>query len=402
MQKRNILELVPSFHQGGSERQVVQLTQLLCESNQFNIFVATLDRSGPLFEQVRRLGFDDVPEYRLTSFYDRNAVQQLSKFSRYLRKNDIHLVHTHDFYTNIFGIAAAALAGVPARIASRRESSIRGAKQRMLERVSFRLAHRVVANCEEVRRQVIAEGVSAEKVITLYNGLDLARFSPGGVRRDEALSALGLPTNPARRFITIVANMRAHIWHPKPVCLKDHATFLRAAKRVHDSVPDAAFVIAGEGELLEETKSLAAQLGLERDVFFIGRCEKIAELLSNSYACVLSSTSEGFSNSILEYMAAGRPVVATDVGGAREAIVEGETGYLVKPGDDETMALRLIDLLNDSDRASAMGERGHEIVREKFSSEAQLARAENLYETLLSREKQSVVSATTTVRPGDA
>ena len=188
---------------------------------------------------------------------------------------------------------------------------------------------------------------------------------------------------------------------PKPVCLKDHATFLRAAKRVHDAVPDAAFVIAGEGELLEETRSLAAQLGLERDVFFIGRCEKISELLSVSYACVLSSIAEGFSNSILEYMAAGRPVVATDVGGAREAIVEGETGYLVKAGDDEALALRLIDLLNDPDRASAMGERGREVVREKFSSEAQLSRAENLYDSLLSREEHAVVSGATTVRSTD-
>jgi glycosyltransferase involved in cell wall biosynthesis len=196
--------------------------------------------------------------------------------------------------------------------------------------------------------------------------------------------------------------MRAHFGGPKPVCLKDHATFLRAAKRVRDSVPDAAFIIAGEGELLEETRSFAAQLGLERDVFFIGRCEQVAELLSLSYACVLSSIAEGFSNSILEYMAAGQPVVATDVGGAREAVVENETGYLVKAGDDESLAQRLIDLLRDDNRASSMGERGRQVVTEKFSSEAQLERAEQLYETLLDRKARQLVSATTTVRAGDA
>jgi glycosyltransferase involved in cell wall biosynthesis len=278
---------------------------------------------------------------------------------------------------------------------------VRAAKQRLVERGAYRLAHKVVANCEEVRRQLIVEGVAPDKVVTLYNGLDLTKFATEFDRK-TSLSHLGLTTDAPRRFITIVANMRAHFMEPKPVCLKDHATFLRAAKRVHDFVSDAAFVIAGEGELLEQTKSLATELGLERDVFFIGRCENVVELLSVSYACVLSSISEGFSNSILEYMAAGRPVVATDVGGAREAIVEGETGYLVKAGDDEALALRLIDLLNNSDRALTMGERGRTVVREKFSSEAQLARAENLYETLLSREKGSVVSVATTVRPGDA
>ena len=374
---------------------------MLHESGRFNVFVATLDRSGPLSADINRLELSEVPEYKLTSFYDRNAVTQMRSFAGYLKRNNIQVVHAHDFYTNIFGMAAATLARVPVRIASRRESAVRAGKQRLVERGAYRLAHKVVANCEEVRRQLIAEGVSAEKVVTLYNGLELSKFSTE-FDRQTSLAHLGLTTGAPRRFITIVANMRAHILEPKPLCLKDHATFLRAAKRVHDSVPDAAFVIAGEGEMLEETKALAAQLGLERDVFFIGRCEKTAELLSVSYACVLSSISEGFSNSILEYMAAGRPVVATDVGGAREAIVEGETGYLVKAGDDEALAQRLVNILNDPDRALVMGERGRTVVREKFSSEAQLARAENLYETLLSFKKDSVVSAATTVRPGDA
>lgn len=379
----------------------MQLSRLLHESGRFNVLVATLDRSGPLAAAIKTLDLSEVPEYKLTSFYDRNAIVQLRSFAGYLRRNNIQVVHAHDFYTNIFGMTAATLARVPVRIASRRESAVRAAKQRLVERGAYRLAHRVVANCEEVRRQLIDEGVAPEKVVTLYNGLELSKFTTE-FDRQTSLSHLSLTTDKPRRFITIVANMRAHFLEPKPVCLKDHATFLRAAKRVHDAVPDAAFVIAGEGELLEETKSLATQLGLEHDVFFIGRCEKIAELLSVSYACVLSSISEGFSNSILEYMAAARPVVATDVGGAREAIVEGETGYLVKPGDDEMLALRLIDLLNESERASAMGERGREVVREKFSSEAQLARAENLYESLLSHEEHAVVSGATTVRPGDA
>jgi L-malate glycosyltransferase len=397
----NVLQLIGSFNQGGSERQAVQLTQMLHESGRFNIFVATLDQSGPLSADIDRLDLSEVPEYKLTSFYDRNAVVQLRSFAGYLKRNNVRVVHAHDFYTNIFGMAAATLARVPVRIASRRESAVRAAKQRLVERGAYRLAHKVVANCEEVRRQLIVEGVAPDKVVTLYNGLDLTKFATEFDRK-TSLSHLGLTTDAPRRFITIVANMRAHFMEPKPVCLKDHATFLRAAKRVHDFVSDAAFVIAGEGELLEQTKSLATELGLERDVFFIGRCENVVELLSVSYACVLSSISEGFSNSILEYMAAGRPVVATDVGGAREAIVEGETGYLVKAGDDEALALRLIDLLNNSDRALTMGERGRTVVREKFSSEAQLARAENLYETLLSREKGSVVSVATTVRPGDA
>src|SRR6185369_1657579 len=140
-------------------------------------FVATLDRSGPLAAAINNLDLAEVPEYKLTSFYDRNAIVQLRGFAGYLKRKNIQVVHAHDFYTNIFGMTAASLARVPARIASRRESAVRDAKQRFVERGAYRLAHKVVANCEEVRQQLIAEGVAADKVITLYNGLDLSKFS---------------------------------------------------------------------------------------------------------------------------------------------------------------------------------------------------------------------------------
>ena len=160
--------------------------------------------------------------------------------------------------------------------------------------------------------------------------------------------------------------------------------FLRAAKRVHQEVPNAVFLLAGEGGLMTSLQSLAAELKIEGCTYFLGRCEAMAELLNISDVCVLSSKAEGFSNSILEYMAAGKPVVATNVGGAPEAIVEGVTGFLVPAGNDEKMAARIIELLVNHDRRF-MGARGRQIVLEKFSPEAQLARTESLYDDLLSQ-----------------
>jgi L-malate glycosyltransferase len=152
---------------------------------------------------------------------------------------------------------------------------------------------------------------------------------------------------------------------------------------VREAVPEAAFALAGEGELTGGLKKLAAELGLADAAFFPGRCDRVAELLFASDVCVLSSKAEGFSNSILEYMGAGRAVVATDVGGAREAVVEGETGHLVAAGDDEQFAARIVALLRDPDGARAMGERGRRRVEEKFSARAQLERTAELYERLL-------------------
>lgn len=357
----------------------MQLVRLLRESGRYDVHVASLNTEGVLRDEVSRLGFKEIPSYPLNSFYDRNALSQLRRLRAYLRERKIDVVHAHDFYTNIFGTTAAALARTPARIASRRETEhMRTAAQKFVERRAYSLSHAVVANAEAVRRQLIKEGVRERKIAVVYNGLDMNRLASNeDLRRDESLASLGLPTQPRRRFVSIVANMRLPV--------KDQQTFLRAASRVRQAVPEAAFVLAGEGELTDSLRAHAAQLGLERDAFFIGRCERVAELLAVSDVCVLSSKAEGFSNAILEYMAASRAVVATDVGGAREAIVEAETGYLVQVGDDQAMAERIVSLLKDPARAREMGQRGRRVVEQKFSCEAQLARTESLYDRLLER-----------------
>ena len=208
----NALQLIGSFHQGGSERQAVQLTRLLLDGGRCNVFVTTLEREGVLLEEIDKFGLSEIREFRLRSFYDPYTARQVWRFAQYLRKHEIDVVHTHDFYTNVFGMAAAALARVPVRIASRRESAVRPENQRLVERCSYRAAHAVVANCEDVRQQLIKEGVPAQKVRTIYNGLDLTRVQPGQTERKEILKSLNLPEH--ARFVTIMANMRAHVRHP--------------------------------------------------------------------------------------------------------------------------------------------------------------------------------------------
>jgi len=331
-----------------------------------------------LLPEAESLGFGEIVEFPLTSFYDANCVRQLGRLKNLLRSREICLIHTHDFYTNIFGMAGGWLARIPARIASKRETAFRTPAQQRLERLAFLSARKIVANAEAVRQRLIEEGVRPSKIVTLYNGLDMERVRvPDDWRRDDALASFQLPLTPGRQLVTIVANLRHRV--------KDIPLFLRAARRVREAVPGAMFVVAGEGELREELQAEAAQLGLRDDVFFIGRCTRLADLLAASNVCVLSSRAEGFSNSILEYMAAARPVVVTDVGGAREAVSEGASGYLVPAGDEERMAARIGELLREPERARGMGERGREIVEHSFSCAAQLARTQELYESLLTR-----------------
>jgi len=374
----NVLQLLDSFNQGGTEGQTVQLIRLLKESGKYEVFIASLSGEGPLRSQIERLGYKDVPSFPLQNFYNANAAIQLKRLRSLMRRLEIDIVHAHDFYTNIFGMTAARLAGVKARIASRRETEgIRSPAKRWVERRAFDSASAVIANADAIRTQLIEEGLPQEKVVTIHNGIDIDRIAAGAnIDRAEVLGQLNLPNG--LRFVTIVANMR-HV-------MKDQATFLRAAQQVRLAVPDSGFILAGEGEQLASLKTLATDLGLQDCAFFIGRCAQVPQLLGISEVCVLSSKGvEGFSNSILEYMAAARPVVATDVGGAREAVSEGTTGYVVQPEDFSTMAARIISLLRDSERARNMGLRGKERVIEQFSCAVQLRKVESLYDKLLSR-----------------
>lgn len=387
--KRNILILIDSFGRGGGETQTIHLTRMLVEDGEYGVHLACLSRRGVLYEEALSLSLGEIPEYPLSSFYDRNAARQLKRFAAYLREHRIDVVHAQDFYTNVFGMPAARLARVPVRIASRIETGDwRTPAQELVERGAFRLAHAVNANAEAVKRHLVLKGVPAEKIAVIYYGFDISRVTPpAGLGRDEMLEAVGLSrAASARRFVTIVANLRTDV--------KDHPMFLRAARRVRAEMPEAAFLIAGEGELTDAMRALAAELGLAEDVFFLGRCERMAELLAVSDVCVLSSKSEGFSNSILEYMAAARPVVVTDVGGAREAVLEGESGYIVNSGDDAAMAERITRLLSEPEWARAMGQRGRQVVEEKFSEKAQLDDTKAMYERLLAHSsgKREVVS----------
>ena len=382
MSKPHILQIVHGFIEGGSERQMIQMASLLHNSGEFTVHVAALSTGGVLRSEIERLQVP-VIDFPLTSFYDANMVQQTRRFVSYLKQHQIKIVHSHDFYSNIFGMTGAALAGVRGRIASKRETSgTRSLAQRTAERGAFKLAHAVVANAGAVKEHLIEHGVRDDKIIIIYNGLDLARFDLNG----DAPQRLNLETLRGRPVVTMVANFEYRV--------KDHPMLLRAAQRVKTEVPESVFVIAGEGELRGETETLARELGLSESCLFIGRCASVPDLLAASDVCVLSSQAEGFSNSILEYMAAGRAVVATNVGGASEAIVEGATGHLVNAGDDRTMAERLIALLRDPEKRRTMGINGRRRVEQRFSTENRLKTTITLYQSFFDQKRHKKTKST--------
>lgn len=370
---KRVLQLIGSFNQGGSERQALALTRLLKGSPDHEVFLAVLSDEGVLRSDAEAMGFVDVPAFPIRSFFDPSFLIQVRKCARFLRQNRIDIIHTHDFYTNVFGMAAATLAGVKVRIASKRETGrMRTAAQDRVEKIAFGRAHGIVANSLAVKQYLVARGIAESKISVIYNGLDPGRFRVSETETEVFLSEHGLPNG--RRFITLVANLRHDV--------KNVPLLLRSAVTIVDKFPDAHFVIAGEGELRDSLEDMATELGIIENVHFIGRCTDVPALLAVSEICVLTSTAEGFSNSILEYMAAGKPVVATNVGGVSEAIVEGKTGYLIDSDNTEMLVERLLELLDDPVRVADFGTKGRTIVEANFSETAQLNNTIDLYNSL--------------------
>lgn len=372
---KNVLQFIPSFHQGGSERQAVQLTKLLLKNGEHQIFTATLNKEGVLLGELERAGMTEIPEFRLRSFFDISFLKEARKCSKFLKEQKIDIVQTHDFYTNIFGILSAKHAGVSLKIASKRETEgVRSAMQKRIERYVFKIADLVVANSEAVKGYLIKSGVAAEKINVVYNGVDAERLQPKETDRGKICELLGLPIEPQIKFITHVANLRHDV--------KNQEMLLRAGRKLKDQFPEAHYVFAGEGDRKGFLEKMAAEYDIAEQAHFIGPCSIVPELLSVSYACTLTSTAEGFSNSILEYMNAGKPVVATDVGGAGEVIVDGKTGFLVESNDGDQLAARIGELLADEKKALEFGVKGRERINDEFSTSRQVSETLRLYKTV--------------------
>ncbi len=290
-----------------------------------------------------------------------NGLRQIRALRRYIDERAIDVVHTFAVKSTVVGVLAARRSGVKAVVSSRRSMGY-WYTPRLLRLFRYLNRHttRVLANSESVKRVVVErEGLSPERVDVLYNGVDLERYAAAGCGQ-----ALDAPV------VGIVANYRP---------IKDLGLFLRAARLVAAEVPQAAFLLAGQGPLRDDLGRLAAELGLsERVTFTNGQGEVPGHLRRISIGC-LSSQSEGFSNAILEYMAAGLPVVATDVGGNAEAIEDGVTGCLVRERTPGAFARPIVELLRDRTRRQEMGRRALQRCRERFEIGGATRRLEDYY-----------------------
>ena len=385
-----LLEFLTVLGIGGTERQFVNLARGL-DRSRFELHVGCLTRAGEFLNEIEALRVP-LTEYKVTRLYNLRAFTEQLRLARYIKRHRIQIVHTYNFYANVFAIPAARLAGVPVIVASIRDNGDPWTPmQRRLQRLVCRLSDCVLTNAEANRRSLIAAGYDAKRIEVIRNGIDVDRPA----RQDGASSVrteLGLP--PGAPLVVLVARLNR---------LKGVEYFLDAAAVVARRVPEARFLIVGDTAIVANgtmtvdsayrrmLEGYAARLGLGDRVVFVGLRVDVSRLLSEASVSVLPSLSEGMSNVLLESMAAGVPVVATTVGGNPEVVEQGTTGFLVPARDGAALARAICLLLKDRALAARFGEAGRRRVARDFSLERMVRESEHLYEGLLERATRAAV-----------
>jgi glycosyltransferase involved in cell wall biosynthesis len=289
------------------------------------------------------------------------------------------IVHTHSSKAGILGRAAARLAGVPVVVHTvhgfgfhpRQRPAVRGFYV-ALERLAARWTSHVIAVAGADLDEGVALGLFArERTSLIRSGIEIARFAGTGLDRAAAVRALGF--DPARPLVGMVACLKPQ---------KNPVDFVRAAALVAASVPEAQFLLAGDGVLRPAVEEQVRRSGLEGRLRLLGWRRDVDALIPCLDVLVLTSLWEGLPRVIPQAMAAGRPVVAYRVDGAPEAVEDGVTGYLVAPGDYRGAAARLVALLRDQALARQLGAAGRDRVGE-FDADLMVRSQEQLYDRLM-------------------
>lgn len=294
-----------------------------------------------------------------------------------LRRERVDVLHAHKFGSNVWASIIGRLAGVPVVVAHEHTWSFEGnLKRRLLDRfVIGRLATVVLAVSSQDRDRMISiERLPAEKVVHVPNGVAPLPTSPRNRVREE----LGL--SQSAPVVVSVSVLRRQ---------KSLDVLVRAAQRVHAFVPDARFVIVGDGPEREALVGLVRELALQDVVLFTGHRTDVGDLLAAADVVASSSAYEGSPLALMESIGAGRPVVATGVGGVPEIVRDGIEGILVAPGDPDVLADAIVRLLGDPVLRERMGAAGRKRQREEFDIDVMVKRLETLYESLFARTERA-------------
>ena len=377
-----IAHLVYRFGIGGLENGVVNLINNMPKDKYRHAIICATDYNSDFIKRIKR---DDVEVFTLNKRPGNDFLAQyrLWKLLRQIRPD---IVHTRNFGTIEYTVPAM-LAGVRYRVHGehgRDLLDIDGSNQkyRLLRGVYSVFINRFVAMSQDLQQWLTKDvGIKACKINQLYNGVDCSRFSK--IVDTNLVESLGL--TPQTKVVGTVGRLQGE---------KDQKTLIEAFKLLAQNPAmqgqDIRLLLVGDGPEDRRLKALVESLNLQENVVFLGARNDIPQIMDLFNLFVLPSLGEGISNTILEAMASGLPVIATRVGGNPELVIDGETGRLVPAGEPERMAQAMLDYLLEPATMLSHGECGRQRVLDVFSLEAMVARYTAFYDSLF---KQKITAA---------
>ena len=377
--KIKILFIITSSGIGGAEK-ILCYTATGLDYNKYDISVCSLKKKGEIAADLEKRGIEVCCLHmggRESSLGWLSSIIALIRLFPYLIKIRPTIIHSFLFRANILARIAGYLTGIPIIISSVR---VMGGEKKYFHYVemitSFMVDH-YVAVSESVQRHIIDKSrISNEKISVIYNGVNIK--SQDNAYEQNAKTPFKIENED--RILMTVGRLHKQ---------KGHCYLIQAVSKVRKEFPKVKLLITGDGEEENNLKKLVKSLDLTNEVIFAGLRSDIEGILPMAELFILPSLWEGLPNALLEAMAAGKPVVATKVGGIPEIVVHGETGILIPPRDPNALAIAIVDLLQDGLKAKDMGEAGRMRAGKRFSIYKMIEKTENLYQELL-KEKQLI------------
>lgn len=363
-----ILQIIPTLVRGGAEKQLMLLATGL-PRDRFDVHVCALTADGPYREVLED---QEIPVTVIGKSWkvDPAAFWRLRRHITQIRPD---LVHTWIFAANCYGRAAARSAGVRRIVAGERcVDPWKMAHELAIDRFLARRTDRIVTNSTGVRDFYVGRGLPEQKFVVIPNGIEPPHASGVATTREELLRELGLPLEV--RLIGAVGRL----WPQKR-----YKDLIWAAELLKAARDDTHFLIIGDGPRRASLETFTHDVRVDDRVHFLGERGDVARLLPHFDCFWLGSGYEGQSNSLMEAMLAGIPVVATDIAGNRDLVISGTTGFLVPVGDAGQFARKTQQLLEDRELAGRFGAAGRTRMLTEFTVQQMVDRHAHLYDELL-------------------
>lgn len=361
-----VLLMIQSLGPGGSERQLTEFAKGLSDHGLSPHVAYFRDGFRRQELEARHIPLLHLP---ITSFRSFSAVGAAAQFHQHVRRAGIQIVHAFDTPTACFGLPIARLAGVPIVLSSQRgERRLTAPNIQRIQRFAELFAHGSVVNCLFLQQQLVQAGLfSQDHVHLCYNAIDTLYFSPQPPQRP--------PQFESKSFLFgSISLYRSE---------KGLDVLIRAFSLIASQLPDSQLLLVGSGPCEAELRSLAAQLRIESRCHFIPPTGDVRPWLRAFDVFVLPTSSEALSNALLEAMASGLPVVASDVGGNPEIVSNGLNGILFSSGDSTALSQILLTIASNPVLRASLSSHAIETVSTKFSAPVSLASMASLYRRLL-------------------